>query len=107
MIPAFETVIFDMEPGEVSGIVQSEFGFHIIKLIGMREAQVKVELADVRERILNGLVMRRRDAAYRDLVERLLEEAEVEYFSDGYRADTSRADTATASAADTATGPGE
>ena len=109
MIPAFETVIFDMEPGEVSGIVRSEFGFHIIKLIGKREAQVKVELADVREKILNGLVMRRREAAYRELIERLRERAEVEYISGEYTKYITPVDTAAAggpagtSAADTAT----
>jgi len=93
MIPAFETVVFDMKPGEVSDIVQSEFGYHIIKLVGMREAQVKVELDDVRERIMNQLVMRRRHAAYRDLIDRLTERAEVEYFDGGYSGDTPPADT--------------
>ena len=96
MIPAFETVIFDMKPGEVSGIVQSEFGFHMIKLIGTREAQVGVELADVRERILNGLVMRRRAAAYRELIDRLRERAEVEYISGEYTEHIAPADTAPA-----------
>jgi len=81
MIPAFETVVFDMKPGEVSDIVRSEFGYHIIRLVGTREAQVKVELADVRERIMNQLVMARRNAAYRELIDRLYETAEVEYFS--------------------------
>ncbi len=71
MIPAFETVVFDMKPGEISDIVQSEFGYHIIKLVGTREAQVKVELDDVRERIMNQLVMARRNAAYRELIDRL------------------------------------
>ena len=96
MIPAFETVIFDMKTGEVSGIVQSEFGFHIIKLIGTREAQVGVELADVRERILNGLVMRRRAAAYCELIDRLRERAEVEYINGEYMEHIAPADTAPA-----------
>ena len=94
MIPAFETVVFDMKPGEVSGIVQSEFGYHIIKLIGTREAQVKVELADVRERIMNQLVMSRRKRAYRELIDRLYETAEVEYLSDEYQGGVPSADTA-------------
>ena len=94
MIPAFETVIFDMKPGEISGIVQSDFGFHIVRLIGTREAQVGVELADVRERILNGLVMRKRAAAYSELIERLRERAEVEYISGEYTEHIAPADTA-------------
>jgi peptidyl-prolyl cis-trans isomerase C len=94
MIPAFETVIFDMKPGEVSGIVRSEFGYHIIRLVGTREAQVKVELADVRERIMNQLVMRKREAAYRELIDRLYERAEVEYIDSEYPGDAPPADTA-------------
>jgi len=94
MIPAFETVVFDMQPGEVSDIVQSEFGYHIIMLVGTREAQVKIELADVRERIMNELVLRKRDAAYRELMEKLFEKADIEYFSGGYPGDAGQADTA-------------
>jgi len=103
MIPAFETVVFDMKPGEVSDIVQSEFGYHIIKLVGTREAQVKVELADVRERIMNQLVIRKRHAAYRKLIDRLAERAEVKYINSGYSGETLLADTAVAEGtADTA-----
>jgi peptidyl-prolyl cis-trans isomerase C len=79
MIPAFETVVFDMQPGEISDIVRSEFGYHIIMLVGVREASVKVELDDVRERLMNELVMQRREAAYHDLVERLRAAADIEY----------------------------
>ena len=104
MIPAFEAVIFDMQPGEVSGIIQSEFGFHLIKLVGMREAQVKVDLADVRERIMNELVMRKRTVAYHELIDRLYESAEVEYISGEYARDTAPVDTVrTGEPADTAT----
>jgi len=103
MIPAFEAVIFDMQPGEVSGIIQSEFGFHLIKLVGMREAQVKVDLADVRERIMNELVMRKRTVAYHELIDRLYESAEVEYISGEYTRDIAPGDTVrTGEPADTA-----
>ncbi len=103
MIPDFETVIFELQPGQVSGIIQSEFGYHIIKLIGTREAQVKVELNDVRERIMNELVMAKRNAAYHELLDRLFENAEVEYLSSGYAGEEEPADTAVADtlAADT------
>jgi peptidyl-prolyl cis-trans isomerase C len=94
MIPAFETVVFDMQPGEVSGIIQSEFGYHIIMLVGMREAQVKIELADVREMIMNELVLRKREAAYRELMEKLFEKADIRYFNGGYPEEGVQTDTA-------------
>jgi peptidyl-prolyl cis-trans isomerase C len=38
MIPDFEKVAFSMKEGTVSGIVKTQFGYHIIKLTGKRPA---------------------------------------------------------------------
>jgi parvulin-like peptidyl-prolyl isomerase len=38
MPPAFEAAAYTLQPGEVSGVVQSEFGYHIIQLIEMEPA---------------------------------------------------------------------
>jgi hypothetical protein len=64
-------------------------------------AQVKVELADVRERIMNELVVRRRESAYREFIEGLRKRADVIYAGGnhngtGATADTLPADTAAA-----------
>ena len=79
MIPEFENVIFSMKPGEISDIVSSDFGYHIIKLVGMREALVKVSLDDVRQNILNKLVIKKREQAYRDFLDSLKTTMDVEY----------------------------
>lgn len=36
MIPAFEKVAFAMKPGETSGVVKSQFGLHIIRVVARR-----------------------------------------------------------------------
>ena len=38
MIPDFEKVVFGMKEGEISGIVKTQYGYHIIKLTGKRPA---------------------------------------------------------------------
>ncbi len=36
MVPAFETAAFNMEPGQVSTPVKTQFGYHLIKVTGKR-----------------------------------------------------------------------
>lgn len=50
MVPEFETAAFGLQPGQVSGLVQSQFGYHIIKLAEKRAPRT-VPLAEVSERI--------------------------------------------------------
>ncbi len=50
MVPPFAEVAFSLPPGETSGIVETQFGFHIVRVEEKRPGQ-STPLAEVREEI--------------------------------------------------------
>jgi len=58
MVPAFDAAAFALKPGEISDLVETEFGFHIIKLTEKRAGRI-VPLAEVKDR-LEGFLKQRK-----------------------------------------------
>jgi peptidyl-prolyl cis-trans isomerase SurA len=57
-VPAFEAAAYQLEPGEISQVVESEFGFHLIQLLERRGNTIHVRHILVRPEITdNDLVM--------------------------------------------------
>lgn len=75
MVQQFDKAVFKMEPGEISGIVETVFGYHIIKLEEVRPAGVKA-FEDVKDEIakemqqqrVNDITRQKAQKAYEDII---------------------------------------
>lgn len=58
MLPAFENAAFSLEPGQISDLVKSDFGYHIIRLASRKEEAIP-PLTQVKDRIRQTLLSQR------------------------------------------------
>ncbi|CUH23346.1 putative parvulin-type peptidyl-prolyl cis-trans isomerase precursor [Jannaschia seosinensis] len=73
MVPEFEAAVTELEPGEISAPVQTQFGWHVVKLNEMRDAEAP-SLEALRPEIEAQLRNERLEAE----IAQLMEAAEVE-----------------------------
>jgi peptidyl-prolyl cis-trans isomerase C len=74
----FEKVVFKMHVGEVSKIVESEFGYHILKLTDVRPSLNELPFESVSQEISRELLLHKRAAVYDSLITSLRSSAKVE-----------------------------
>ncbi|APE45162.1 peptidylprolyl isomerase [Sulfitobacter alexandrii] len=73
MVPAFENAVMNMEPGQVSDPVETQFGWHVIKLNDVRDTEAP-ELDAVREEI----ELQLRQTRVQTAIEEITSQAEVD-----------------------------
>jgi peptidyl-prolyl cis-trans isomerase D len=66
MVPEFDEVAFTLQPGQMSDLVKTQFGYHIIKVVDKKAGTTR-SLADVRQQIADQLAFERAQAQAADL----------------------------------------
>jgi peptidyl-prolyl cis-trans isomerase D len=73
MVPEFDKAAFSMKPGDISDLVKSQFGYHIIKVTDKRPATTRT-LAEVRTQIEDQLKYEQAQTAAQKLSEQVAAE---------------------------------
>ena len=68
MVKPFEDAVFGMKPNEIRGPVESDFGYHIIRLDGIQAAQT-APLSEVRATVVDELRKRQAQKVFVDLAD--------------------------------------
>ena len=79
MVPEFEAAAFSLKPGEVSGIVETRFGYHIIKLDDIRKGK-RVAFDKVKASLVRRMEQEFGTEKTKDYVSLLRKNAKVEIF---------------------------
>jgi peptidyl-prolyl cis-trans isomerase D len=68
MVKPFEDAVFSMKPNEIRGPVESDFGYHVIRLDGVEAAKV-APLVEVRAAVVEELRKQQAQKSFADLAE--------------------------------------
>lgn len=79
MVKEFEDAVYSMEPGDISDPVESEFGFHIIKVNDKREVEEDIgEFEDMKEELRRQLASEKVDMAkLQEKIDQMVQEADI------------------------------
>jgi len=77
MVPEFEKAVYSLKEGEISGIVETEFGYHLIKAEEIQKGRT-LPLKEVKNKIQYILAGKKQKSAFEDWMKELRESAYIE-----------------------------
>lgn len=77
MVPAFEAAAFSLKPGEISDVIETPFGVHILKLEEHKDARL-LPLAEIRDQLRDYIDSEAMETAVKQDNERLRQQAKIE-----------------------------
>jgi peptidyl-prolyl cis-trans isomerase C len=84
MVPEFDKVVFGLKEGQLSGIVKTQFGYHIIKVTGVRPAGIRA-FDEVKEQIKSTLLPSKQQEIFQKMKEDLKKNAKVSIKEDALK----------------------
>ncbi len=81
MVPEFEQVAFSIEPGKISDVVKTKFGYHIIKVTNKTPEQV-TPLEEAKDKIKSHLEQQGIQGFFQTYIAGLMAKAEITYRED-------------------------
>jgi parvulin-like peptidyl-prolyl isomerase len=78
--PDLEKEVFQLQPGKLSGIIETIYGYHVVRVEEVKEAE-QLELSDVYDKIKNELTERNEKHIREELVANLRAKARIEKYS--------------------------
>lgn len=77
-VPEFQAALDKLSKGQMSGLVESQYGIHIVKVTDVRSGSQK-SLAEVKSQIQQIIIQQRRSDAYQQFLNDLRKKAKIEY----------------------------
>jgi peptidyl-prolyl cis-trans isomerase C len=82
MVKPFEEAAFNLKTDELSDIVETQFGYHLIKVVDRKEART-VPLEEAKDKIAEYLKSTKEQQAFNTYMEKLRESASIKYAEAG------------------------